>query len=69
MKSDRSLFFPEIDFCKPGVIQGFDLNFNLYLLVFLNDANLSNKPWILFKKIFQWSNQYFVLQFSVFHSS
>ena len=51
MKSDKSLFFTEIDFCKPGVIQGFDLNLNLYLLVFLNDAKLSNNPWILFKNI------------------
>ena len=35
MKSGRNLFFTEIDFCKNGVIQGFDLNFNLYLLVSL----------------------------------
>ena len=48
MKSDRSSFFTEIDFCKPGVIQGFDLNFNFTCCFFLNDANLSNKPWILF---------------------
>ena len=33
MESDRNLFFTEADFCKPGVIQGFNLNFNLYLLV------------------------------------
>ena len=39
MKSDRSLFFTEIDFCKPGVIQGFELNFNLYLLVFFKVQN------------------------------
>ena len=42
MKSDRTLFFTEIDFCKPGVIQGFDLDFNLYVLVFLKGAKLSN---------------------------
>ena len=51
MKSDRNLFFTEIDFCKPGVIQGFDLNFNLYLLVFLKGAKLSNNSLILFKNI------------------
>ena len=39
MKSDRSLFFTEIDFCKPAVIQGFDLNFNLYLLIFYKVQN------------------------------
>ena len=50
MKSDRNLFFTEIDFCKPGVIQGFDLNFNLYL-VFLKGAKLSNNSLILFKNI------------------
>ena len=42
MKSDRNLFFTEVDFCKPGVIQGFDLNFHLYLLVSLEGAKLSN---------------------------
>ena len=51
MKSDRNLFFTEIDFCKPGVIQGFDLNFNLYLLIFLKGAKLSNNSLILFKNI------------------
>ena len=51
MKSDRNLFFTEIDFCKPGVIQGFDLNFNLYLLIFLKGAKLSNNLLILFKNI------------------
>ena len=39
----RNLFFTEIDFCKPGVIQGFDLNFNLYLLIFLKGAKLSTR--------------------------
>ena len=47
----KVLFFTEIDFCKPGVIQGFDLNFNLYLLVFLKGAKLSNNSLILFKNI------------------
>ena len=58
MKSDRNLFFTEIDFCKPGVIQGFDLNFNLYLLVFLKGAKLSNNSLILFKNIaVEYNNQ------------
>ena len=28
MKSDRNLFFNAFDYCKPGIIQGFDSNFN-----------------------------------------
>lgn len=35
----RSLFFTDNDFYRPGVIQGlYLLNFDLYLLIFLNDA-------------------------------
>ena len=35
----RSLFFTDTDFYRPGVIQGlYLLNFDLYLLIFLNDA-------------------------------
>ena len=34
MKFASNLFFTDIDFCKPKVIQGLDLNFNLYLLIF-----------------------------------
>ena len=33
-RSDRNLFFTEIEFCKPGVNQGFELNLDLYLLIF-----------------------------------
>ena len=53
MKSDRNLFFTGINFCKPGVIQGFDFNFdfNLYLLIFLKGAKSSNNSLILFKNI------------------
>ena len=51
MKSDRNLFFTGIDFFKPGVIEGFDLNFNWYLLIFLKVAKLSNNSLILFKNI------------------
>ena len=40
MKSDRDLFFTETDFCKPGVIQRFDLNFNLYLLIFFKGCKI-----------------------------
>ena len=45
MKSDRNLFFTEVDFCNPGVIQGFDL------VVFFKGAKLSNNSSILFKNI------------------
>ena len=41
----------DIDFCKPKVIQGLDLNFNLHLLNFLRGAQLSNNMLILFKYI------------------
>ena len=69
MKSESSLFFTEIDFCKLGVVhQGFDLNFNLYLLVFLKIAKLSNNSLISFKNI-SVEQLIFVLRFSVFHSN
>ena len=32
---DRNWFLKDIDFCKPGVIQGLFLNFNLFLEIFL----------------------------------
>ena len=35
MKFASNLFFTDIDFCKPKVIQGLGLNFNLYLLILL----------------------------------
>ena len=35
MKFVSNLFFTDVDFCKPKVIQGLDLNFNLYLLILL----------------------------------
>ena len=38
MKFLCNLFFTDIDFCKPGVIQGLDLNFILYLLILLRGA-------------------------------
>ena len=28
--STRNLFSNDIEFCKPAVVQGFELNFNLY---------------------------------------
>ena len=68
MKSDRNLFFTEIDLCNPGVILGFDLNFNLYLLIFLKGVKLSNNLWFCLK-ISRWSSQYFLSPFSVFHSN
>ena len=38
MQFVSNLFFTDIDFCKPEAIQGLDLNFNLYLLIFLKGA-------------------------------
>ena len=35
-----NLFFTYIDFCKPKVLQGLGLNFNLYLLIFLEGAQV-----------------------------
>ena len=42
MKFVSNLFFTYIDFCKPKVLQGLGLNFNLYLLIFLEDAMYNN---------------------------
>ena len=56
MKLDINLFFTEIDFCKPGVIESFNLNFNLYSLVLSKSAKLFNNSLILFKNIsVEWS--------------
>ena len=33
-----NLFFTDIDFCRPKVIQGLDLNFSLYLFILLRGA-------------------------------
>ena len=38
MKSIGNLFFTDIDFCKLKVIQGLDLNFNLYLFILFRGA-------------------------------
>ena len=35
MKCLSNLFLTDIDFCKPKVIQGLALNFNLYFLIIL----------------------------------
>ena len=51
MKSERNLFFTITDFRTPGVIQGFNLNFNFYLVAFLKGTKLSNNSLILFKNI------------------
>ena len=51
MRSGKHLFFTEIDLCKPGVIEGFELNFNLDLMIFLKSAKLSNNQLVLFKNI------------------
>ena len=51
MKSGKNLFFTEIDLCKPGAIEGFELAFNLDLMIFLKGAKLSNNSLVLFKNI------------------
>ena len=38
MKFVCDLFFKDIDFCKPTVVQALDLNLNFYLLILLWDA-------------------------------
>ena len=35
MKFVSNLFFTDIDFCKPKVIQGLDISLNMYLLISL----------------------------------
>ena len=47
----RNLFLKEMDFWRAGVIQGFVLNFSLYLSTFFNGACVSKMDSILFKKI------------------
>ena len=38
MKFVSNSFFTDIDFCKPKVIQGLDLNFNFHLKILLRGA-------------------------------
>ena len=45
------MFFTDIDFGKPKVIQSLDLNFNFYLLIILRGALVSNNILILCKYI------------------
>ena len=42
MKLLSNLFFTDIDFCKPKFNKGLGLNFNLYLLILLRCAEVSN---------------------------
>ena len=61
MKFVINLFFTDIDFCKPKVIEGLDLNFILYLLILLRGAVVSNNILILSK--------YILVELSAFSSS
>ena len=45
MKILSNLFFTDIDFCKAKVIQGLELNYNLYLLILLRDALRKKCPY------------------------
>ena len=57
-----NLFFTDIDFCKPNVIQILDLNFNLYFLTLSRGAEVSNNILILSKTF--WLNcQHLVHQY------
>ena len=49
MKFVSNLFFTDIDFCKPNVIQSLDLNFNLYFLTPWSGAWVSKNILILSK--------------------
>ena len=60
MKFVSNLFFTYIDFCKPNVIQGLDLNYNLYFLTLLSGAWVSNNILILSKN--------FLVELSAFSS-
>ena len=60
MKFVSNLFFTYIDFCKPNVIQGLDLNYNLYFLTPLSGAWVSNNILILSKN--------FLVELSAFSS-
>ena len=61
MKFVSNLFFTDIDFCKPEVIQGLELNFKLYLLIFLRGAYVSNNILI--------SSKYVLVELSALSSS
>ena len=52
MKRLSNLFFTEINFCQPKVIQGLDLNFNPYLLILLRGVEVCNNMLILSKYIY-----------------
>ena len=61
MKFVSNLFFTDIDFCKPKVLQGLDLNFSFYSLNILRGAKVSSNLLILFK--------YIAVELSLFSSS
>ena len=61
MKFVSNLFFTDSDFCKPKVIQDLNLNFDLYLLIFLRGAYVSHNMLILSEKS--------LVQLSAFSSS
>ena len=46
-----NLFFADLDFCKPRVIQSLDLNLNLFLSILLRGGYVSNKILIFSKYI------------------
>ena len=54
-----NLIFIEINFCKPGVMQGLVLNFNFCVVSFFNGRYLSKIELNFFKKNIQMKNLFF----------
>ena len=54
---DRNWFLINIDFCKPGVIQGLSLNFILFLEIFLRGAKVSSKNSNFFSVHVRWKQK------------
>ena len=51
MNFANKLFLMKIDFCKPKVIHGLDLNLSFFFVTFLRGAWLSKIALILLKKL------------------
>ena len=48
---DRNWFLIDIDFCKPGVIEGLSLNFNLFLEIFFRGALVYKDRIVIFLEV------------------
>ena len=54
---DRNWFLINIDFFKPGVVQGLSLNFILFLEIFLRGAKVSSKNSNVFSVHVRWKQK------------